>query len=107
MPTFTPNILGNGQLALAKATIYTCPAATYALIKTITLVATSASRTVNIYVKKSGGTSRRIIAKDTPIDLVLERHIQANLTLGAGDVIEGDASAATEIDYCIFGVEQT
>ena len=28
-------------------------------------------------------------------------------TLGAGDIIEGDADVATEVDYIIMGVEKT
>lgn len=106
MPTFTSKLLANGQLAAAKATLYTCPAATNTLIKTITLVNTdSVDRTANIYVKRL--TSRRIKAKDFNISTVLEEVIQQNIMLEAGDLIEGDAAAATVIDFCIFGVEQT
>jgi len=106
MPTFTPKLLANGQLANIKGTLYLCPAATQALIKSIILVNISgANLTGNIYVKRA--TSRRIIAKDTTFDIALETVIERNIILEAGDLIEGDASGATSIDYCIFGIEQT
>jgi hypothetical protein len=105
MPTFTPKLLANGQLPNAKGTLYTCPAATQTLVKTINLVATNISRTINIYIKRV--TSRRIIAKDTNLDITLELAIERNIILEAGDLIEGDASAAAEVDYLIFGTEIT
>lgn len=107
MPTGTFKILADGQLPAAKGTLYTVPAATTTLVKTIVLVATNVNRVVNIYVKKAAGTSRRILMKDYPLDIAAELSIERNLTLGVGDVIEGDAAAATEIDYIIFGIEYT
>jgi len=106
MATRTLKLLANGQLPNAKGTLYTCPALTSTLIKTITLVnAGAADHTANIYVKRT--TSRRIKAKDFNISTVLEEVVQQNIILEAGDLIEGDADAATTVDYCIFGIEQT
>ena len=100
--------LGDGQLAAAKATIYTCPTATTAIIRCISLVNTgAAARTVNLFLKSSGGTSRRIISKDLSLGVGFLMEFDKVLTLEAADVIEGDASAATEVDYTISGVERT
>jgi hypothetical protein len=33
--------------------------------------------------------------------------VEEKITMGAGDQIEGDASAATIVDYVISGVERT
>lgn len=96
--------LANGQLPNSKTTLFTATAVT--LVKTITLVNTDSSdRTANIYVKRA--TSRRIKAKDFNISTVLDEPITLNIVLEIGDLIEGDASVANVIDYCIFGVEQT
>ena len=95
--------LGNGQLAAAKATLYTVPAATQAAAK-VTLVNTdSSTRTVNLYVNKTG-TSRRICPKD--LSLVAGSEFTSKVqTLETGDLIEGDASAATIVDYVVNGFE--
>lgn len=102
--------LAAGQLPNSKTTLYTVPASTSCLL-TITLVATGASaRTVNIYIKRSGGTSRMIIGKDTtmnPGDAGYIDHDGRPYSLATGDIVEGDASAATEIDYTLDGVERT
>jgi len=106
--TFTIKSLADGQLAAAKATLYTVPASTQTIIKTITLVNTDTSaRTVNLYIKVSGGTSRRIIPKDMSLGV---KYLWVNpdeLTLEAADEIEGDASAATVVDYTINGIEES
>lgn len=103
---FTTKALANGQLANTKGTLYTTPGATQTIVKTITLVNTGAStRTINIYLNTSG-TSRRIIPKDTSLLTGEAFYIDLNLTLEAADLIEGDASAATEIDYTISGIEE-
>lgn len=102
---FTIQALADGQLAAAKATLYTVPASTQTIVKSITLVNTdAAARTVNIYVKP-GATSRRILPKDLSIPAGGSYVHDAVITLEAGDVIEGDASAATVVDYIINGTE--
>ena len=104
----TVKSLADGQLGVAKATLYTVPGATETIIKTITLVNTDTSaRNVNLYVKKSGGTSRRIIPKDCELGINYLLVCDDEFTLGAADVIEGDASVADVVDYVINGVEKT
>lgn len=100
--------LADGQLPNAKATLYT--AAGQVSIMTITLVETSAApRTVNLYIKRSGSASKRLIPANTPMDsssLTEAAQIEAvdrPLELSLGDEIEGDADAAAAIDYSITG----
>lgn len=72
--------LADGQLAGSKATLYTTPASTTAIVKSITLVNTdSSARTVNLYVQRDGTNSRRII----PENLTLEAN--------GGSVVVSDA----------------
>lgn len=96
-----------GQLATSKATLYTVGVGVVAHVTQIILVNTDASaRTVNIYIKMSGGTSRRIIAKDLSLAAGASYWVPISpsaLRLSAGDLIEGDASAATVVDYTISG----
>lgn len=105
--TFTIKALADGQLPATKGTLYTVPASTNTIIKTITLVNTSGSAvTVNLYLNLSG-TSRRIIPMDLSLGAGELLETDADYTLEAGDLIEGDASSATTVDYTINGVEET
>lgn len=100
--------LADGQLASTKGTLYTCPASTETIIKTMTLVNTDTSaRDVNLYVKPSGSSSRRIIPKDCELGISYMLVYDDELCLEVGDLIEGDATAATVVDYVISGVEKT
>lgn len=104
---FNQKILGDGQLPNAEGNLYLVPAATKALVKTIIMVnITGGAITVNLMVKKSGGTSRRIWEKDYSIPMNEQRMLDANITLETGDAIRGYASAVTSIDYSIFGIEE-
>jgi hypothetical protein len=96
-----------GQLPSTKGTLYTTPASTSSMLKVITLVNTSGSAvTINLYLKNA--TSRRII----PLNYSLAAGAQALLefsdhALLTGDLIEGDASSATTVDYWITLIEIT
>lgn len=107
----TPKILADGQLPSSKGTLYTVPGSTQTAVKFFRLVNTSGSVvTVNVYLKKSGGTSRRIIPKDYSLAAGAMASVLDYgevVALGAGDLIEGDASSATTVDYVIDGGEAT
>lgn len=101
--------LADGQLGIAKATLYTNaePAGTKVVIPKggLTLVNTdSVSRTANIYVNRVG-TSRRVV----PMALKLEIgndgfYVNPSvIVLEVSSSIEGDASAANVVDYVISG----
>ena len=104
---FRPESLADGQLAASETSMYLCQPGTQVKVDFISLVNTdSSTRTCNLYVKRSGGTSRRIIPKDESMDAddciyVLEPSYV--IKLSPGDDIRGDASAATVIDYFISG----
>ena len=106
---FTYKSLADGQLAAAKATLYTVPASTTAAIKQICYTNTDAvDRTVNLYVKRSGSSSRRIIPKDMLLAAgnTMYWGDADTMELSTGDIIEGDASSATIVDYVITGAER-
>lgn len=95
--------LADGQLAGAKGTLYTTPSATQTAARVVLVNTGAGARTANVYVKP-GATSRRI----SPVGLSLgvgEQWVSPLLTLEAGDLIEGDASVAAEVDYSIHGFE--
>ena len=94
----------DGQLPNAKATLYTVPALTKAYIKGISLFNTGGgSETVRLYLNVAG-TSRRmpqiVLAASEGADV-------GAFGLNAGDLIEGDTTTATTVDYCINIVEET
>lgn len=104
---FVYKSLAQGQLPNAKGTIYTVPASTTAYIKSLKVVNTdSSARTVNIYVKRSGGTSRRIWPSAMSLAAGYVAEDEDIGGLSTGDIIEGDASAATVVDYTILGAER-
>jgi hypothetical protein len=102
----TPKSLANGQLSDSTGDLYTCPAATQAIIQPIILVNThSAAITCNLFVLPYGGTARRFIPKDMSLGAGCKGIEDSPLTLEAGDKIQGDASTADKVDYLINGVE--
>lgn len=107
--TFTTKLLANGQLGTVTAgDLYTVPALTTAIIKTITLVNTdTAARLVNLYLLRSAGTARKIIPVSTSLAAGFSLETDEVYTLGAGDKVQGDADAALKLDFTINGVEET
>ena len=100
--------LADGQLANSKGTIYTTPASTEAIIKSIILVNTNtSSEAVNLYFKASGGTSRRLIPKDTSLPASNSLIMDDLVTLEAADILEGDTTTASKVDFVISGVEES
>jgi len=101
--------LADGQLADSKGTIYTSPASTQTIVKSIILVNTNSSaEAVNIYFKASGGTSRQI----TPVDKSLAASaktevLEKDLTLEAADILEGDTTTASKVDFVISGIQNS
>jgi hypothetical protein len=107
----TPKSLADGQLPAAKATIYTCPGATTAMIRQIRcshVSGAATTETVKIFLKVSAGTSRLIgramLDQDEQFHVLTDSEA---LSLEAGDVIEGSTTTATTVDYTITGAEQT
>ena len=98
----------DGQLPNAKGTLYAVPASTQAVVKTVSLVNVSASVvTVNLYVRP-GATSRQIVEKGYSLapnkGLFIDN---TSIILEAGDLLEGDASVPSAVDYYVGLVEFT
>lgn len=83
--------LADGQLAAAKGTIYTADSTD--VVSSIILVNTGAAHNhVNLYLKPSAGTSRRLIAKDLQLESSYSLHFDgAKVTVldAAGGIIYG------------------
>ena len=100
--------LADGQLADAKATLYTTPAATQTVINRITLVNTNSSgESINLYFKASGGTSRRITPKNYTLAVDALFIMDDVVTLEPADIIEGDTTTAAKVDFVISGAENS
>lgn len=106
MATSTPKILAEGQVTAAKGTIYTVPASKQAIIRTVAFThVAGATQTVQLYVKKSGSTSRKFSrAQIATNEFAHEEDIG---TLSAGDELEAETTSATSVDFSIHGVEVT
>ncbi len=96
----TGDLLANGQLPNTKTALYT--AASVTVVSDIQLVNTdTVTRTVNLYIKRT--TSRRLIPMAAVLVAGANGEARGPFTLAAGDLIEGDASVATVVDYSIHG----
>lgn len=105
MPT-TPKILAEGQLAAAKGTIYTVPAATQAIIRNVAFGNIGGvTEQVVLYVKKSGGTSK--LFSKAQLDMDEFAHEEDIGTLDAGDELEAETTNAASVDFSVHGVEVT
>lgn len=116
MATLAGKILAQGTLTTSAATtLYTVPSSTQTYVTSIMLSNVGAStRTVNIYTKKSGGTARRygegdklLAVKGSAGCAVQVLDSPQEMRLAAGDLIAGDASANTDVEYTIMGIEVT
>ena len=109
MPVYTIKNLGQGQLGTSPAgDLYTVPTATSAIVKTITVVNTdTVARIVNLYIKVSGQTARKIIPVNTILPAGYSLETDEEFTISAADKIQGDADAASKLDYTLSGVEQS
>lgn len=105
MPT-TGQILADGQLPAIKGTLYTVPAATRTIVRLVSYVhVAGGTQTVGIFLKPSGGTSRKFAQSVLLTDEFA--HEEGIETLETGDTIEGVSTDAASVDYLILGVEQT
>lgn len=103
--TFVAKAIADGQLPTTKGTLFAIPALTWAYVKNITVFNTNAAtQTVLLYLNTTG-TSRRIAR------FVLAQNEWAEYTqpreLEAGDLIEGETTTASAVDYTIDGVLET
>jgi hypothetical protein len=104
--TTTPKILADGQLASSKTTIYTVPASSQAIIRTVSFThVAGGTQTVILYVKKISGISRVF---SRAVLLANEfAHEEDIGTLDTGDVLEAETTNAASVDFTVMGVEVT
>lgn len=97
----TGTSLADGQLPAAKGTLYTSVGITYEKIVALCNVSGS-SQTVKLYVNRAvSGVSRRIRTMTLDPDQSYELSIA--LPMSAGDLLEGESTNATSVDYVIGG----
>lgn len=106
--TFVGKVLGEGQVASSKGTLYTVPSSTTAYVRSASFHNTNAATQTLIVYANPGGTSR-IIGYFT-----LAQHETAYLVTGGdalvletGDLIEAVTTTATAVDYLITRLEET
>ncbi len=98
--------LADGQLPNAQGVLYTVPGGTTTFIKSIICANTGAGQNVvELWVRLDGANSRRLIR--VPLETNEQLYFDDALTLEAADEIRGVATNAAEVDYTIWGGEQT
>lgn len=102
----TPTLLVQGVLTNSAATLYTVPAATRALIKSIVLAESGGTdRTVTLCVRRSGVDSYLLYGALLP---AYGRIVgETPLTLEAGDVLRGNADVADVVTILVSGAVVT
>jgi hypothetical protein len=104
MATTTPGSLADGQLANAQGDLYTVPGATAGVGVIVYLHNTNASAEgVYLFLQRSGGTSRQIMAFQIDAGGSAYARITA---LSTGDKIRGYADDASQVNYEIVGGTQ-
>lgn len=98
--------LYQGQPGTSAATIYTAPASTAAIVKSIRIVNTTASAaTIKLF--QSGTADTNVILPATSIDAGGFAEFDGTLTLAAADTLAAQAGTATAITVTVYGVEVT
>ncbi len=98
----TPKLLAAGSFSTTTADLYTTPANTTALIKSITL---DAQNQFNLYIKPDGGSAIRIFRGETAGQVY---QVETPFVLNEGDKLQGVVDGVTgDIDYTVSGAEYT
>lgn len=111
MATYTPKRLGQAVLTNTAAALYTAPASTSTIVKTIAVAnTTTSSATATVYLIPTPGTAGSASDSNTVIPGV---SIPANTTkvftinqvMNASDVLAAKASVGTTLTVTVSGVE--
>lgn len=101
--TFNPQA---GQLPASKGTLHTAMAGAQTIIERLHLSNLgSGNNTVQIYLKRSGGSSREIFRAVLKANQTLRMRDLG--TLNEGELVEGVATNASEVDYDLTVREET
>jgi hypothetical protein len=102
--TITAKQLADGQLAAAEGVLYT--AASIAYVRSIVLQNRgSGSNACELWLRPSGGSSRRL--SYAILSASYTQEWTAPLVLDVSDAIRGAATSANQVDYTIYGAEET
>lgn len=104
--TDTFHVLAQGQLPASAGTLYTVPAATSAIVKSIALVNTSAGSVTASLTVNGTGAANQILPPATILAGGWADY-EGTITLAATNTISGVAGAGTSITYTIYGDEIT
>ena len=99
----TPNILADGQLSATPATTMFDPSAITYLTHIVFVNTSGADVTVNLYVKNDTSTARRQLPKDMTFRAGEEFYWGGRFSLAAADLVQGDASTGSVVDYTVYG----
>lgn len=107
--TFTGKSIADGQVGIAQAAIYTVPGGVIGFVKQVYCFNTNAAvQTLDFWIKRSGGTSRKFhtvtLEQNESVELLDQGE---TIELSAGDAIEAQTTTASAVDYVVTGVEET
>lgn len=97
------------QVAATRTTLYTCPAATQAVIHALYIsnVDGAADADVDIEITVDGGTTYRYIGKTVPVPADSTLILDKPINLEAGDILAVTASAAGDLEAVVAILEIT
>ena len=103
---YTGKSLADGQLPSSKGTLYTVPTGKRAIVRTFVVFNTgSTAETVSIYVSR--GTSSRQIGQAVLAANEAAQFFESEpITLSSGDILEGDTTTGSTVDYLITGADE-
>ena len=104
----TGTALADGQLEAAASptpTVYTTPGGTVTYVKSIICTNTGGSQNVVLLATTRTGTERRLIR--LPLETNEQLFFNEPFALEAADIIQGEATSGSEVDYVISGAEES
>jgi len=110
MSTITEKKLGQGQIASgSRTTLYTVPASTDAIVKTIIITNTTATAaTISIWHVPNGGSYGDTNAIVKTLNIPANDFTQINTYLimdTTGDTLQAEAGTASAITMSVYGAE--
>lgn len=101
-------LLKSGQLPLVAGSpdLHTCEMGSGEKFDHIGFVNTHTSAVnINLWYVPSGSTARRIIGKDLTLNANAHMTLDRPVYLAYGDILRGDATVASVVDYVIQGTQ--
>lgn len=99
--------LYQGQVPSTATTLYTVPASTSSVVKSMRIVNTSTTTSITIKLWNGGTTDAYVILPATSIDAGGFAEFEGTFTMAAADTLAGQAGSASSITLTVWGVEIT